>query len=449
MTKVLVIHGLRFDSRLTTLQHTLSFARHLEGCEVTYVNGLGLVNHPSATEQYDLVILTYELMSLRNTPFWKEVAKRVRPLIETARARVVMPQDDYSSCSILDDFIVDNQVDHVFSPITRDLEMLYPRSTALGVSFSEALTGYWESGTELPVDEFRKSFESRTVELGQRVRYLPPQLGDSARRKGELAIRFAELAERAGFVCDVSTRNEDVLTGSDWWKFLGNIRFTVGRLGGASIGDPKGRLAMRVHRMQLRRPSITYDEIERRLRTKMLPHGDFSAISPRLFECAAMGVCQVLERAHYFDGFEPDVHYIALEPDMSNIDDVFAKMRDFDLCRSIVEHARDLLIDSGRYSYRRFVRAMVETTTGESLEAEQSEVRIRDLDEELFAGCSVDDVEEVKRRTRNAVLRSWGALGPKLSGLEEIWFEHFRKNELMVESLTIPWCSARQFLYST
>jgi hypothetical protein len=48
----------------------------------------------------------------------------------------------------------------------------------------------------------------------------------------------------------------------------------------------------------------------------------------------------------------PDVHYLALEKDFSNFDDVMARFRDPVERKRITDRAYDDLIASGRWSYR-------------------------------------------------------------------------------------------------
>lgn len=443
--KVLIIHALRHDSRLTTVEHTLCFARHLDGCDITYLNAFGRIPQDLTYASFDLVVLTYELAAQRTMPFWQALTKRLAPIIGSARTRVVMPQDDYSYSAYLDDFVSDYGIDFVFSPLTRDLHMLYPRSIARGVQFHEAFTGYWESKTNLPVGSFRKSFANRSIDLGQRVRSLPPQLGPAAQRKGQLAGEFARLAQQAGFRCDVSTKASEVLIGDAWWRFLGDVRFTVGRLGGASVADPMGHLQSKVTQLELRKPSITHDEIARRLKTDRLPQGDFSAISPRLFECAAMGVCQVLEEAHYVDGFEPWRDYIPLAPDMSNTAEVFDAMRDWERCEEIAVSAKQVLIDSGAHSYRQFVKRFMNVCTGHDIDAGGVPV-VRDLDDELFPNHNPEVAERVRASARRLIIRDRHAGSDIVSETARTWVDCFRRKELIVESFTIPWCAAKPLL---
>jgi len=443
--KVIVVHALRHDSRLTTLEHALCFARHSYGCEVTYVNIFGRMPTELDSTSYDLVVLTYDVAAQRTMPFWKALTKRLAPLMASARVRVVMPQDDYSYSAHLDDFIADYGIDYVFSPLTRDLPMLYPRSITRGVQFCEAFTGYWESETSLPFSSFRRPFAERSIDLGQRVRFLPPQLGPTAQRKGQLAVLFAALADQEGFSCDVSTRTSDMLIGDAWWRFLGDIRFTIGRLGGASVADPRGRLHAKVMQLELRKPSIGHDKISRRLRTNRLPLGNFTALSPRLFECAAMGVCQVLEEAHYVDDFEPWCHYIPLAPDMSNTSEVFEAMRDWERCQEIVTSAEEVLIHSGRHSYRQFVKRFLNTCVGHDIDNGGTPV-VRDLDETLFPEQDLESAEHVRAIARRLVIRNRYMGSDPVSETARTWIDCFRRKELIVESFTIPWCAAKPLL---
>ena len=240
------------------------------------------------------------------------------------------------------------------------------------MKFYEAYTGYFEQSDWAYLEQFSRPFEKRSVDIGQRVRHLPPQLGKSAGKKGQLAVEFAHLAAARGFHCDVSTRIEDVFVGDAWWRFLGNSRFTVSRKGGASMADPKGLLADRVRRYRLRNPNATMEQISQRISFNGGRNGDYSAISPRLFEAAALGVCQILEPDHYVAGLKPWVHYIPLSDDFSNIEDVFDVMRDVERCKSIVQASQDLLLRSNVYSYRSFVEKFRNIV---QIESEVSEVQ--------------------------------------------------------------------------
>lgn len=464
-TRVVVLHGLRDDSRQTTIHHALCFERHLKNAEITYVNVFGLF--PDELRA-NVVIVTYEVVALRNLPIWKLLVKRMAPILTNAECRVLMPQDDYSRSDVLDRFVVDHHFDYVFTPITRDLHVLYPRATAAGVKFEEALTGYFEASDWHRISRFAQPFRERTIDVGQRVRYLPPQLGKKAGIKGRLAIEFGELSKARGFVCDVSTQSEDVLLGDDWWRFLGNMKFTVSRRGGASMADPTGRLADRVRRYQMRHPNATMEDIAFNVSMKGGKEGDFSAISPRLFEAAALGVCQILEPDHYVDGLEPWTHYIPLEADFSNIDEVFAAMRDDARCQEIVQASQRLLLASGQFTYGAFVSKVAKTVGLTGHLGDNGKVSDSSSEFDSIVRGNNDNLGWVQDYVRRAYLRrkigeairslksgrllvlnpddvKWRHLAESEPNGVIAWLDSFRKNELVVESLAIPWRTATSF----
>ena len=83
MMQAVVIHGLRHDARSTTVQNVLAVSRHLSVDKILNVNVFGLV---SSTIQADVVIFTYDFLALRTWPIWRELVRRIRPVVESARS---------------------------------------------------------------------------------------------------------------------------------------------------------------------------------------------------------------------------------------------------------------------------------------------------------------------------------------------------------------------------
>jgi hypothetical protein len=352
MATVKVLHALLRHSRRTTIEHAVCFARHSYGNQVEFANIFGPQrNHPS-----DILIVTYDLLALRNTPYWKTLRKIIIKQASLCGKTIFFPQDDYSSCAVLDDLFISIPNCVVYSPIVNDLHILYPKSNQQGIRFHEALTGYVDDNLEDIANKYSRSFASRSIDVGQRIRYLPPQFGKAAQTKGKIAVEFADLARSAGFSCDVSTDATQVLLGERWHQFLGDIRFTVGGLGGASLADPHGKLADRIRRRTFRNPHLSMDELNRGFRDTGGRQGDFGAISPRIFEAAALGVCQILFEANYVGRLRPWQHYIPLRPDLTNAEEVLTFMRNKDECSVIAQRCKVELISSGDFTYDRFVR---------------------------------------------------------------------------------------------
>lgn len=467
MSKVIVIHGLRANSRPTTVQNVLSISKYLSVDEINNVNGFGLMPEPFHSE---VVILTYDFLALRTWPMWKTLVNRVRPVIESAEIRVAMPQDDYTFCHVLDEFICELKITHVYSPITNNLHVIYPRAVTKSLIFGEALTGYVDEMEFARVTKFAKPYSERALDLGQRVRLLPPHLGARASDKGAVAVSFSKLAAQRGFRCDVSTRDEDVLLGDDWYRFLGNTRFTVSAKGGASMADPRGRLADQVRRMRLRKAAIQDDEIRTCLKTNRGRPGNFAAISPRIFEAAAMGVCQILKRDDYLEGFEPWKHYVPIDS-VSRLDDAVIKvMRDHERAIDIVRSSQEFLIYSGNYTYKRFLQRVADevglTTT---ISAPQVSDSSSELDAAIgdnglalcwvqsylaraFANGALRRVEKSLNSGKFLALHEsdneWASHAESSLQSLLLWVEALRSKRLIVESVAIPWRSASSYLRS-
>ena len=467
MIRVVVINGLRRDSRPTTVQNVLAFSRHLAADEIFNVNVFGLVHE---VRNLSAVILTYDFLALRNLPIWKVLVQRVQLLIESAPVRIAMPQDDYTCCDILDGFICDLGITHVYTPITRDLEVLYPKSIARSVKFFEALTGYVDVAEFNRVSQFSRPFSERQVDVGQRIRLLPPHLGSEAGEKGKLAIKFSIIAKEAGFECDVSTRSEDVLLGDDWYRFLGNSKYTVSAKGGATLADPKGKLADQVRRMHLRESAVSNNVINSRLKRHLGRTGNFTAISPRIFEASAMGVCQILKRDDYFDGFEEWKHYVPIDKDLQSYTDAFNLMRDDARAIEIVKASQEFLLGSDKYTYKNFLRGLskeigltgsvatpqvtdsssvLDRAVGDNGEA------LDWLQSYLSRAMASGTLRKVERLLASGTFfclsdedKAWISHAENCKESILMWVQALLSKRLIVESVVIPWRSVSSYLQS-
>ena len=186
------------------------------------------------------------------------------------------------------------------------------------------------------------------------MRLLPAYYGRVGTLKGQLAEQFRYRARESGFVTDVSTDKSDAFPGDEWYRFLGSCRFTIAARGGASICDSRGAIRRKVDEYLRRWPNATFDEIESACFPGLDRH-DFSAVTPRLFEAAALRTGLILIEDDYVAGLEPYRHYIPLERDLSNLEQVFSIMRDGGRIEAMIEAAYQHLIVSGQFSYRVFV----------------------------------------------------------------------------------------------
>jgi hypothetical protein len=194
----------------------------------------------------------------------------------------------------------------------------------------------------------------RTTDVGYRGRRNPPEWGPAAAEKYDIAVGFESGAASSGLRLDIETSEGSRFYGSAWYRFLGRCRGTLGVEGGASALDLAGELDRSAHSVS-DRTSAARAAAGARVVGRPVP---YRAVSPRHFEAAALGSCQILFEGEYSGCFEPDVHYLPLRKDFSNLDDVIERFKDRSVRRELVRRARADVIDSGELSYERFVRGV-------------------------------------------------------------------------------------------
>ena len=434
--RVLVIHALNSKMRGTTFDFAGAFGRHLKGVDVDYVNIFGVQASRQISKDYDLAILTTDLLGLRSAPCWLDVQRRLVRLTRGIAKVVMFPQDDYTYSARLDTLATVLDVFQIWTPMSTDLKKLYPKSIKRGVMLKRTLTGYIEGGHQETYLAFSKPFSDRSVDLGQRVRFLPAQFGAIGNRKAKLALEFAQKAGQSGFQVDVSTNEKDTLYGDEWLRFLGNSKFTISRKGGASLADTRNSMGLSVIYLKGLLPNVK-PWLRNLLTCRFgVKAGDFSAESPRLFEAAALGVCQILEDDQYLNGaLRPWVHYLPLRPDFSNVEEILIFMRDEEKCSTIAAAAKSELIDSGKYTYASFL-AQFQIDAG--LNAHTSPGEVNDLD--------LGSISETVLFPDIIEFFSTNFAKPRGSSLERDKlrriYSELTKFESMPETLFQPWVAA-------
>lgn len=359
MRTILVLHALLPQSRGTTFKHVYAFPRHGPGNLYVFHHLKAPVTDALQRIPFDGIILNYCFLGHR-TERVIDTFKDLYSFVARSQAtKIAICQDDYTSNETLDRWLNELNVGIVYSPITRDLDALYPiMSIKPGVEFREGLTGYVDDDMLAGVDEMTLPLAERRIDVGTRVRAHPPHLGRHGQKKALVTQRFCEAAIAEGFVTDCSTDPSAVLLGKDWMRFLGSCRATIGSRGGASAADSDGSTKAKCLAYLKEHPGAPYDEVKAACFPDTIDTYRFDAISPRLFEAAATRTCQVLIRDDYL-GLEAYEDYIPLEEDFSNLAEVFELLRNDDAVMRMTESAHRKLIASDRFGYGSFVREVL------------------------------------------------------------------------------------------
>lgn len=407
---VAVLHALVPSSRQTTIDHVLCYLRYLTGARIVYHH---IRQPPGRLMQFgplDLVIVNYCFLAHRTTDGWSRFREAYGFLGELSCPVVALPQDDFNAHALLDGWLSELGVSEIWSPIEANVDVLYPRSIP-STPFRRQLTGYVDGRRAAELAGHAAPISERRIDVGTRVRFSPPSLGRYARLKGRQALTLRErLADR--FTVDISTEPEDALLGERWFDFLAACRFTVGRKGGASVPDPDNRIGRRTREFMAANPRASFEQIE----AACFPGADgryvFAAVSPRLFEAAATRTCQLLAPDDYLGVLEPWVHYVPLEEDLSNLEEVVAVIRDDRRAQEIADACYEELVASGRYTYESFADEVTRSRLDPGRSGAPAERIVDPVTDELmrlperFGLEALDAVRQVLK-----VARRRGALG--------------------------------------
>jgi hypothetical protein len=236
----------------------------------------------------------------------------------------------------------------------KDHELFYPKKLIPSLeAIYPVLTGYVPTYLE---NVHCPASTDRPIDIGYRSRKLAYYLGTLGQEKSIIAERFQEIADAHGFRADISVRESDRIYGNDWLAFMRSCRFSLGTESGASVVDFDGSIRTNCQEYLRDHPDASFDEV------KNLFFGDVDGkvcvqtISPRIFETSAFENTLVLHEGHYEGMLEPDIDYIPVKKDYSNVAEIVAKMRDRAFCIDLARSAKEKLILSKRYNYASFVR---------------------------------------------------------------------------------------------
>lgn len=160
---------------------------------------------------------------------------------------------------------------------------------------------------------------------------------------------FQANESRIGVKVDASLSPSERFDAQGYAEFLNRCRGQFGTESGGDYFELTDRTRNKVNAYTRKYPEATWPEIKSLFFDHYGPSIPMRIISGRQVEAAACKTVQILFEGKYNDYLKPDVHYIPLKKDFSNIDDVMQKFKDDDYCRRITENAYDLVMSELTY----------------------------------------------------------------------------------------------------
>lgn len=273
--------------------------------------------------------------------------------------KVLFIQDEYEYTETARRWIERLGIDVVYTCVPPEwIDTVYPRKRYPKVEFITNLTGYVPVRFERLGP--RRPIAERRVVIGYRGRPLPYWYGALSREKLVIGQRMKKICEERGIPADIAWEETSRIYGDAWYEFIRSCKATLGTESGSNVFDYDGEIRRNIKAAFELDPGLTFEEAHARYVATHEGPVQMNQISPRVFEAIALGTALVLFRGEYSGIVKPDVHYIPLEKDFSNVDEVLAKLKDDALLQAMVDRAYDDVIGSGKYTYKAWIAGVDE-----------------------------------------------------------------------------------------
>jgi hypothetical protein len=322
------------------------------------VHAFNPVDQPRASavlepNEFDAVVIHYTIFTLGERYLPRALAEKIASF---RGLTIQFLQDEYRQVDAITERSRGMGVDVLFTCVPApQREELY-RDRLPGVELVTTLPGFAPEAALLP----DRPIAPRPLDVGYRGREVPYWLGRLGQEKSEIGRRFLEAVAGSDLRCDISSREEDRIYGTRWKRFLLSCKVALGTESGASIADFDGTVEQRTREYLLRHPEARFEEVERAVLDEFEGNLTIAVAPPRLFEAAAAGTALVLFPGGYSGAVEAWRHFVPLEKDLSNVDQVIESIREPKLLEELARNAHADLVLSGRYSLSAFVRGFDE-----------------------------------------------------------------------------------------
>lgn len=235
-----------------------------------------------------------------------------------------------------------NNIEYIVSQLPQDTaEWLYAKTNSKIISLPHALN--------CNIFKPTKSFEERSIDIGNRSYEYPWYLGDVDR------IKTFDFLDKLNFnlILDISTDPSKRFKREEWANFLNNCKFTIASEAGSSYLERDDKTRNLVNEYINKNPYSNFENIyENFFQNYKGESINGKCISSRHFDAVGTKTCQILLEGRYNDILEPNIHYLELKKDFSNINEVIEKMKNPIHIKEIVDNAYEYVINNHTHKHR-------------------------------------------------------------------------------------------------
>ena len=256
---------------------------------------------------------------------------------------IVFLGNEYKDFSFKNKFLKKTQCDLLISMLPQDIaEAVYPEMDGRVISMPH--------GADEKIFFPEIPLEKRTISIGTRSVKYPPIVGDTDRND----ILEYITNHSNGLTIDISQDHNKRFEREKWAHFLNSCRATPSTEAGAIYIDAKGSYQMMLEEILARQgdENIDYERIAQKCKDDGHRLVSGKTISSRNFEAMATKTVQVMFVGRFNDLLIPDVHYLALNRDFTNWEEIKDKIQNPNHMQIMADEAFDLFINNHTYRCR-------------------------------------------------------------------------------------------------
>jgi hypothetical protein len=305
-----------------------------------------------------IIVIFYDVVhGLKNH---KDLQKIIRFFHDCNLNIVFFVQDEYYDVDFLNFFFRNCKAKIIFTCLTNqeDIKRIYPGVP--NCKIINVLTGYIPEYFK----NYKKNISEKNIDIFYRGRKLHFLYGVLGKLKYEIGFKVKEAAIQNNLKEDIEWTDKRRIYSNDWIKALSNSKITLASPSGSNVINKNDNIVSQINSyLKLKERghllpdnlNVSYDEIFKKFNIK--EELNVGQVSPKMFEAVAVGTVLIMfDNCDYNNIFIPNVHYIPLKIDYSNLDEVMDKVKDNNYLQTIADNAYRDIVLSNLYSYKNFIQ---------------------------------------------------------------------------------------------
>lgn len=359
----------------TVLEHLESFKR-FSAHEWYYLHYELFSTELLALNNYQAIFVHYSV----RLPFDQINESIAKALSEFKGLKGLFIQDEYNNVNRAKYWMKKIDFDIIFTVVPqKNITEIYPSSEFPHTKFVNNLTGYaptnlnslLKNNTVLPPSK-------RDIDIGYRGRKLPIQYGQLGLEKIKIGKDVKKFCKSRKIKHDIEWDDGSRIYGKSWYEFLSSCKAMLGTESGSNVFDWHGDLDKIIKEYKKSHPFQTEGDVYSNIIKPLERDGFMNQASPRIFEMAASCTIMILYEGSYSDVIEPNVHYLPLKKDHSNLPEIVDLLKDDGFIDAMALKVRNDIIDCGNFGYSSLIK-LVDQELGSLVDSNHGLLQIPDL----------------------------------------------------------------------